>query len=157
MLTVHGIGWRRGAAAPAAKSCGGARAELGEEGAGVALRASRSHCQAQSVPVEALRGSGRTEAHRRRGIEVAEVFTGGEVVGEIRRVRGRDQEGLAWGKLWTSRRCFCAAWPELRCVGVAWQQRLRGAARRSEVRAVALRLGVAAADGRRRGGSGFYL
>ena len=51
--------------------------ELGEVGVGVALRASRSHCQAQCVPVEALRGSGRTEAHRRRGIEVAEVFTGG--------------------------------------------------------------------------------
>jgi len=67
--------------------------ELGEVGVGVALRASRSHCQAQSVPVEALRGSGRTEAHRRRGIEVAEVFTGGEVVGEIRRVRGRIEKG----------------------------------------------------------------
>ena len=31
--------------------------ELGEVGVGVALRASRSHCQAQSVPVEALQGS----------------------------------------------------------------------------------------------------
>ena len=103
------------------------------------------------------RGSGRPEHQWRRENGVAEPLTGGEVVGEIRRGRGRDREGLAWGKLWTSRRCFCAAWPELRCVGAAWQQRRRGAARRSEARAVALGLGVAAADGRRRGGSGSYL
>ena len=88
---------------------------------------------------------------------VTEPLTGGEVVGEIRHVRGLDRGVLASGKLGMSGRCFYAAWPELQCVGAAWQQRRRGAARRSEARAVALGLGVAAADGRRRGGSGFYL
>ena len=34
------------------------------------------------------RGSDEPESHRRRGIEVAEVFTGGEVVGEIRPLLG---------------------------------------------------------------------
>ena len=45
------------------------------------------------------RGSGRPEHQWRQENGVAEPLTGGEVVGEIRRVRGRDQEGLAWGKL----------------------------------------------------------
>ena len=81
--------------------------ELGEVGVGVALRASRSHCQAQSVPAEALRGSGRTEAHRRRGIEVAEVFTGGEVVGEIRPLLGPGLRVETSGRFLASGRNRC--------------------------------------------------
>ena len=107
--------------------------------------------------MEVCRGLGRSGNHWRQEIEWAEFLTGGEVVGEIRHVWGRDRGVLALGKLGTSGRCFCAAWPELRCIGTPCQQRRRGAARQSEARAVALGLGVAAADERRRGGSGFYL
>ena len=39
------------------------------------------------------------------------------------------------------------AWPELRCVETACQQRRRGAARRSEARAVALRNGTQGCGG----------
>ena len=71
--------------------------ELGEVGVGVALRALRSHCQAKSDPVEVLQGSGRTEAHRRRGIEVAEVFTGGGPPGGNPALCGRSSGRIGLG------------------------------------------------------------
>ena len=107
--------------------------------------------------MEVCRGLGRSGIHWRREIERAELLTGGDVVGEIRHLWGRDRGVLALGKLGTSGQCFCAAWPELWCVGTACQQRRRGAARRSEARAVALGLGMAAAEGKRKRDSGSFL
>ena len=55
VLTVRGIGRGSGIAVLAARSWSGARAELGEEGARVALRASRSHAKLRRLSVGDLR------------------------------------------------------------------------------------------------------
>ena len=100
--------------------------ELGEVGIGVALRASRSHCQAQSVPVEALRGSWRTEAHRRRGIEVAEVFTRGGPPGGKPALRERKSGRLGLGDSSAALPIFCATRGKLWCGGGLRARRSRG-------------------------------
>ena len=105
--------------------------ELGEVGVGVALRASRSHCQAQSVPVETLRGSGRTEAHRRRGIEVAEVFTGGGPPGGKPALRERSSGRFGLGDSSAALRIFCATRGRLWCGGGVRTRRRGALLRRS--------------------------
>ena len=101
--------------------------------------------------MEVCRGLGRSGNHWRREIEWAEFLTGGEVVGEIRHVWGRDRGVLALGKLGTLVRCFCApgrsSGASRRRVSSGAEER-SGGARRGRWRCETGRRGVVAAGWR---------
>ena len=82
------------------------------------------------------RGSGRTEAHRRRGIEVAEVFTGGGPPGGNPALRERKSGRLGLGDSSAALPIFCATRGELWCSGGVRARRSR-AGRRARVGAAA--------------------
>ena len=111
--------------------------ELGEVGVGVALRASWSHCQAQRAPVDALQVSGRTEEHRRRGIAVAEVFTGGGPPGGNPALCGRSSGRIGLGDSPAVLRIFYATRGGLWCGGEVTTWRRGALLRRSCGEAVA--------------------
>ena len=91
------------------------RAALVEEGAAGLLRASGWHGSMPGVTVKQVEGSAGSGVPRRRGNRLAEPLTGGEVVGEIRRVQGPRSRKEASVMLLESRRGFCAAPMGLRC------------------------------------------
>ena len=102
---------RRGRAAVT----GGARGERccgAPPGLWVARVDAWRHCEAG----RGVSGIRRATAARKRG---GRVFTGGEVVGEIRRVQGRRSRKEASVMLLESRRGFCSAPMGLRCGGAA--------------------------------------
>ena len=71
------------------------------------------------------RGSNEPESHRRRGIEVAEVFTGGEVVGEIRPLLGPGLRVETSGRFLASGRNRCGGPGRRRVDGAAQVRRRR--------------------------------
>ena len=92
MLTEARIGLRGCAGAPTSTTGGGAGTEHGDEDGAGALRAPGWHGSTQGGPAGRIRGSGGLRGHRRRGIAVAEVLTGG--VGALLRAEVRRGDAL---------------------------------------------------------------
>ena len=125
----------------------GNRRRCGAEGAGDEARAAALGRGRRQVQARGLRTSGRRGSMRGVSCEVGRWVRAGQKSpaasnsgesriyrswgsGAIPRKLGSILRSGGSESFWTSRRGGCAAWPELRCVGAAWQQRHRGAAAR---------------------------
>jgi len=96
VLTVARIGRRRGAGPVGVDGGRRRRNGHGDEAGAGALRAPGWHGSTQGGPAGRIRGSGGLRGHRRRGIAVVEVLTGG--VGALLRLRdGRRGLGFRGG------------------------------------------------------------
>ena len=121
MPTEAWIRWMRDAAVPAARSSGGARAELGVRADGVLLRSSGLHGKVHRLAVNTNRGSVRHGAHWRREIATADGISPPGGAEAIPVLQGPRSSVEAPGSFTASRQSLCgglqgsglgsSAWP----------------------------------------------